>query len=83
MAKGLNADLNGLRGLVIGRFQRASQVQPEDIVAMIRMRPALRGLPVIAQVDFGHTTPHLTLPLGGRARLEVEDERALFTILTH
>lgn len=27
-------------------------------------------LPVVANVDFGHTSPQLTLPLGGRARLD-------------
>ncbi|MFC6617609.1 hypothetical protein [Deinococcus radiophilus] len=27
-------------------------------------------LPVVANVDFGHTSPQLTLPLGARVRLD-------------
>ena len=30
----------------------------------------LAGKPVIANVDFGHTTPIVTFPVGGRCRIE-------------
>ena len=33
---------------------------------MIQTKPELKGKPVIYGVDFGHTTPHTTFPLGGK-----------------
>ena len=35
-----------------------------------RFRPYLEGKPVIANLDFGHSTPLLTLPVGGTAALD-------------
>ena len=32
-------------------------------------QPVLAGLPVLANVDFGHTNPLATLPIGGRAQV--------------
>ena len=32
-----------------------------------------RDIPVLAQVDFGHTTPNLPLPLGVRARVDADN----------
>lgn len=54
-----------VRGLVIGRFQQASEVVREDLRAMLETIPNLAGKPVLANVDFGHTNPLLTLPIGG------------------
>ncbi|WP_408635939.1 hypothetical protein [Parendozoicomonas callyspongiae] len=31
-----------------------------------------QGVPVPANVDFGHTTPILTIPLGGWAKLKID-----------
>ncbi len=77
------SDLSGLRGLIIGRFQRASHMQPETLVEIVRTKRELAGIPIIAQADFGHTTPHLTLPIGGTARLEAGTGEVHWRILTH
>lgn len=76
-------DLTGLAGLVIGRFQRASNIRREILAEIVATKQALAGVPVIAQVDFGHTTPQLTLPIGGRARLEAQGDSHRWTILEH
>ena len=34
------------------------------------LKPELKNIPVIANVDFGHTYPILTIPLGGTAIIE-------------
>lgn len=54
-----------IRAIVIGRFQSASKVAMEDIRQVIRNKN-LENIPVVANVDFGHTQPLLTLPIGGR-----------------
>lgn len=73
----------GVRGLVIGRFQRASKMTPALLRAIIAGKPELRGLPVIADVDFGHTDPMITLPIGGTARLTAAGSRAAIEIIQH
>ncbi len=64
-------DARGITGLVIGRFQRASQMTRELLERIVETQPGLRGLPVLANADFGHTQPQITLPIGGRAELTV------------
>jgi muramoyltetrapeptide carboxypeptidase LdcA involved in peptidoglycan recycling len=70
-------DAAGIRGLVVGRFQVASgmtRVILEEIVS--RQRP-LSGVPVLANADFGHTSPLATLPIGGNVQLNVGERSSL------
>jgi muramoyltetrapeptide carboxypeptidase len=61
----LQPGFSGVRGIVIGRNARDSRIDRERMTAMINNVPALAKMPVIANCDFGHTTPILTLPIGG------------------
>jgi len=70
-------DASGVRGLVIGRFQEASQVTRSLLEQIIARQDRLAGLPVLANVDFGHTNQHITFPIGGRAALAVGDITSL------
>lgn len=56
--------------IVIGRHEKASGVTQEKLLAMLRGKKELRTLPIIADVDFGHTTPLITFPVGGHALIE-------------
>ncbi|WP_310833336.1 S66 family peptidase [Paenibacillus pedocola] len=64
-----------VRGLVIGRFQRASRITPDLLSTIIRSKKELQQLPVIADVNFGHTSPLITFPIGGQAKLIAEEGR--------
>ncbi len=75
-------DAPGVTGLVIGRFQCASKVTREDLADLVAALPALRGKPALANVDFGHTNPQITFPIGGRARVSVGTSTTL-TITRH
>jgi muramoyltetrapeptide carboxypeptidase len=59
----------GVRGIVIGRFQRASEMDLDTLKAIIESKRELEGLPVVANASFGHTTPQFTFPIGGYGRL--------------
>jgi muramoyltetrapeptide carboxypeptidase LdcA involved in peptidoglycan recycling len=61
----------GVQGVVIGRFQEASQVSRHLLEQIIGRHGRLAGLPVLANVDFGHTNPLATFPIGGQASLTV------------
>ena len=63
----------GVRGLVIGRFQRASEMDLDTLRAIIESKRELDGLPVFANASFGHTTPQFTFPIGGYGRLSASN----------
>ena len=63
-------DFKNVKALVIGRFQKKSEISREILEFIINNKPELKDLPVIANVDFGHATPILTIPLGGQVKLE-------------
>ena len=69
-AKGV---LQGLSGLLLARPRDYSPQMVEQLYVWVRrvLKEAGRAdLPVVANVDFGHTSPQLTLPLGARVRLD-------------
>jgi len=71
-----------VKGIVIGRFQNGSAMNPEKLKYIIETKEALKNLPIIANVDFGHTNPLITFPIGGTVKLKVDDKVQLM-ILRH
>jgi len=59
-------DFAGVRGLVIGRFQKASEMTKELLTEIMRSKKQLSHIPVVANVDFGHSEPKITFPVGAR-----------------
>ena len=62
-------DFKNVKGLVIGRFQNTSKVTREGLEFILRNKPELQDMPIIANIDMGHTTPINTIPLGGYAEI--------------
>lgn len=62
-------DFQHVKGLVIGRFQQGSRITKELLIKIITSKEELSDIPVIANVDFGHTSPMITFPVGGQASL--------------
>jgi muramoyltetrapeptide carboxypeptidase LdcA involved in peptidoglycan recycling len=60
----------GVRGIVIGRFQKASEMTNEKLIQIINTKAELKSLPVIVNVDFGHTSPIITFPIGGEVSMD-------------
>lgn len=58
-----------VRGLVLGRNQKNCNMTKEKWIKLIKNKPELNNIPVIAGADFGHTTPIFTFPIGGHAKL--------------
>ncbi|MDP1836425.1 MAG: LD-carboxypeptidase [Chlamydiales bacterium] len=76
-------DFSGVRGIVIGRFEKASKMTLEKVKQIIRTKPELAGMPVVCGADFGHTTPIFTFPVGGLASLDVTQHSIQLTITIH
>ena len=62
-------DFARVKGIVIGRFQKGSKVTREQLEYVVKAVEPLSKLPVIANADFGHSTPLMTFPIGGEASL--------------
>ena len=76
-------DFDGVKGIVIGRFQKASEMSEKLLTKIIKTKRELNDIPVIANVDFGHTTPHITFPIGGKARIFASKDKTKLEILEH
>jgi muramoyltetrapeptide carboxypeptidase LdcA involved in peptidoglycan recycling len=73
----------GVRGLVIGRFQRKTGMTRELLAQIVATKPELAGLPVIANVDFGHTSPLATFPVGGTVEVRADRSSPSVRIISH
>lgn len=74
---------DGVRGIVIGRFQPKTGMTKELLTKIIKSKAELKSLPVIANVDFGHKTPIITFPIGGVAEIEVSENNSTIRIVEH
>ena len=74
---------NGVKGIVMGRFQYDSKMSNDLIRQMIQTKQELKNIPVIANVDFGHTNTIITYPIGGEVHIEASKESPSITITKH
>jgi muramoyltetrapeptide carboxypeptidase LdcA involved in peptidoglycan recycling len=72
-----------VRGVVIGRFQPKTGMTKELLTKIIKSKIELNNIPVIANVDFGHTMPIITFPIGGVVEIEVSANNSLIRIVEH
>jgi muramoyltetrapeptide carboxypeptidase len=73
----------GVRAVVIGKFQKASNVDPDILTAIIKSKRELAGIPIVAGASFGHTTPQFTFPIGGSGSLRADNGTIRFSIEVH
>jgi muramoyltetrapeptide carboxypeptidase len=64
-----------LRGMLVGRPMKYSAGERAELREVIAERTRKYQFPIVTDMDFGHTAPQLTLPLGCRARIDVPRRR--------
>ena len=62
-------DFANVSGILIGRFQKGSKVSREQLEYIVSTKRELKNLPIWANLDFGHSTPLLTIPVGGTGKI--------------
>ena len=69
-----------LSGILFGR--PGGQVPPADfekydqaILDVVRNENGLKDLPILTNMDFGHTSPIMTIPYGLQAEIDCEDQK--------
>ena len=62
-----------INGLLVGRPMGYTPEQKSELYAVLRERTERYGFPVLAEMDFGHTAPQCTLPLGCMAAFDAAE----------
>jgi len=70
----------GIKGIVVGRFQKDTGMTRDLLSKIIKSKHELKNVPVLGNVDFGHTTPTITFPIGGKVELVVRSTSSVLTI---
>lgn len=68
-----------IKGLVIGRFPSKVGFNEKDSLKMI-VDEALKGydFPIVSEVDFAHTDPLITIPIGVKCRIDTKNKEITF-----
>ncbi|TXH05432.1 MAG: LD-carboxypeptidase [Candidatus Moraniibacteriota bacterium] len=76
-------EFSGVKGIVIGRFQKESNMTVELLIKIIKSKKELNDIPVLANADFGHTDPKITFPVGGQVKMLASRDKVELTITKH
>jgi muramoyltetrapeptide carboxypeptidase LdcA involved in peptidoglycan recycling len=71
--------LDQINGMLVGRPMRYSDDEKRRLHEVILERTRAYNFPIIAEMDFGHTSPQFTLPIGCQAK--IDGVRRFFEIL--
>lgn len=66
----LHPDFVTVKAVVFGRFEPENKMNRTLLERILKSKKELAGKPVLANVDFGHTTPIITFPVGGYCRID-------------
>lgn len=72
--------LKTVKAIVFGRAEKNCEMTDEKWIKLIKNKVELKNIPVIANVDFGHTTPICTFPIGGYAKIEANNGKVSIQI---
>ena len=72
---------SGVRGVIIGRFQKKSEITNNLLTQIIKSKKELNEIPIISGVDFGHTDPMISFPIGGDIKLTAKKDNVCLEIL--
>lgn len=72
-----------VRGIVFGRLQPKTGMTKDLFLKVFASKRELKHIPIIANVDFGHTTPFITFPVGGEVDLRVATNGSRMVITRH
>jgi muramoyltetrapeptide carboxypeptidase LdcA involved in peptidoglycan recycling len=74
---------DGVKGILIGRFQCRSEMTDTLLKKIVASKKELKGIPILAYVNFGHTSPIFTFPIGGRVKMRAMNNGSSVDILQH
>ena len=78
-----------VQGILIGRFETRTangNIKPMDLAQLeqiVACKTLPKNIPIVANVDFGHTNPIVTFPIGGTVRMEAGGGRTRIEVVKH
>lgn len=62
-----------VRGIMFGRFEHNLNIDAKEFFNLIKENECLKDIAIVCNVDFGHTFPMTTLPIGKKISLSVSE----------
>lgn len=75
-------DFKFVKGIIVGRAQKKAQMDRNKWRAIFD-KYNLKQIPIIADINFGHTTPIATIPIGGYCKLVADGDTCDIFISKH
>lgn len=72
-----------VKGIIIGRCRKQTGMTRKLLTKIIKTKKELNKIPVIGNVDFGHTSPLVTFPIGGKVKLVAKNNKIEIKVLKH
>lgn len=69
-----------VKALAFGRFESKFGMTRAHLEWLLKAIPHFQKIPIVANLDFGHTMPITTLPIGGYADLKITQEKTTIII---
>lgn len=73
-------DFSAVKGVVFAKFESGFNLTDALLKKIVFMHPALEKIPILTNVDFGHTFPQITFPIGGTAQLDLSGDNVSLKI---
>lgn len=73
---------NQIKGILIGRFEKNSNMTFKKLSDIIARRNLPKTIPIVSNIDFGHTLPMITFPIGGKISINTEPQ-LIIEIIKH
>jgi len=62
-----------INGIIVGRAQKVNVMNYDKWKTIFETKEELKNIPIIIDLDFGHTTPIYTFPIGGYAYIKNDE----------
>ena len=63
-----------IKGIIVGRAENNCEMSDEIWKKLFETKKELNNIPIVINADFGHTTPIFTFPIGGYAKIKIDEE---------
>ena len=62
-----------IKAIIVGRAETNCQMTDEKWENIFNTKKELNNIPIVINSDFGHTTPIFTFPIGGYAKIKIDE----------
>lgn len=83
IALSLHPNFSEIKGLLFGRFMHGSKMTKEMLSSIVKNNTQIPNVAIIANLDFGHTEPMITIPIGGTAKINATKKDGIQISFSH